>query len=572
MKSATLQDFETAETVALDFETAESDGDFRTEVELVGLAMKRKNTIVSASFEADRLPEIYKLIKDKRIVAHNVKFELEVLRNNGFGIDGLRFEDSMIQAHLLDETAPKDLKSLRVRVLGKPQRPGWSDINRLNRDEYMKYNREDAEDCLELYERQRKPISEEQLDTVYLVELGTVLPVVEMETTGCVIDLPLRERQERMLRTFLRDLQIRIDTGAGKPVNLNSPKQLEELFFVILGIPPRDTWRTKTGFSTGVEVLDKLEFLYGREGEDKNILEMVKAIKESRKYNKVLSTFVGEAMLSKLRNGRIYATFNAQATVTGRFAGNSPNLQQVPAKPFVPGDMDTHIRSLFVAPEGQVFLTADYSQIELVLMAELSNDARMIRAFLNGEDLHQQTADLIGCSRTEGKILNFAVGYGMGPQGFSERTGMSIEKAKDHIRNFFDTYSGVSRKINEMRRRARDQGFVRTLSGRKRRFDAMLDRDDIASEKAVDRLSYNSLIQGSCADLMKIAMTRIYRNIDHKRAQFIMTIHDEISLYADEDYMENAYHIVKYEMESALKMTVPLKADVALGQRWSDNK
>lgn len=253
-------------------------------------------------------------------------------------------------------------------------------------------------------------------------------------------------------------------------------------------------------------------------------------------------------------------------------SASNPNLQQVPAESFIKGDMDTHIRSLFIAPEGQVFLTADYSQIELVLMAELSNDTRMIRAFLNGEDLHQQTADLIGCSRVEGKILNFAVGYGMGPQGFSDRTGMSTEKAKEYIQTFFNNYSGVSRKINEIRKRVRDQGFIRTLSGRKRRFDAMLDRDDIASEKAIDRISYNSLIQGSSADLMKIAMIRIYRNIDHKRAQFIMTVHDEISLYADRDYMEDAYHIVKYEMESALKMTVPLKADVALGQRWSDNK
>ena len=569
---ATLRDFESADTIALDFETSESEGDFRTEVDLVGLAMKKKSKTISASFEADKLPEIYKLLQNKRIVAHNVKFELEVLHNNNFDVTQLKFEDSMIQAHLLDENAPKDLKSLRVSVLGKEKRAGWSEINRLDRKEYMKYNREDAEDSLELYEKQKKFITDEKLDTVYLIEIGTVLPIVEMETTGCVIDLALREKQEKMLKGFLKDLQVQIDIGAGKPMNLNSPAQLQELFFVILGIPPRDTWKTKTGYSTGIEVLDKLEFLYNRPGEDKNIYEIVKSIKECRKYNKVLSAFVGEAMLSKLKNGRVYGNFHAQGTSTGRFAASNPNLQQVPAEPFIKGDMDTHIRSLFIAPEGQVFLTADYSQIELVLMAELSKDSRMTQAFLDGEDLHQKTADSIGCSRMEGKILNFAVGYGMGPQGFADRTGMDQEKAKAYIQNFFDTYSGISRKINEIRKRARDQGFIRTISGRKRRFTEMLDRGDIASDKAVDRLSFNSLIQGSCADLMKIAMIRIYRNIDHKRAKFIMTVHDEISFYADEDYMEDAYHIVKFEMESALKTVIPFKADVALGRRWSDNK
>ena len=306
-----LKDFESADTVALDFETSESDGDFRTEVDLIGLAMKKKNTTVSASFEADRLPEIYKLLKNKRIVSHNVKFELEVLHNNNFDITQLRIEDSMIQAHLLDENAPKDLKSLRVRVLKKERRSGWADINRLNREEYMNYNRADAEDCLELYEKQHKSIIEERLGTVYLIEMATVLPVIEMEMTGCVIDLPLREKQDKMLRKFLHDLQIQIDTGAGKPMNLNSPGQLQELFFVILGIPPRDTWKIKTGYSTGVDVLDKLESLYAQPGEDKNIYEIIKAIRGFRKYNKVLSAFVGEAMLSKLKNGRIYSTFPA---------------------------------------------------------------------------------------------------------------------------------------------------------------------------------------------------------------------------------------------------------------------
>ena len=269
----------------------------------------------------------------------------------------------------------------------------------------------------------------------------------------------------------------------------------------------------------------------------------------------------------------MYGNFNATGTVTGRFSCNDPNLQQIPRAEYVKGDLDTHIRSLFVAPEGQVMLTADYTQIELVLMAEFSRDTLMSNALINGDDLHQQTADLCNTTRPNGKTLNFAVGYGVSPKGYSVQSGLPIPTASEHIDAFFKRYSGLKRCIDRVHDFTRQNGYIRTMVGRKRRFPQLASP---SIEKwalgRIDRASFNTLIQGSAADLIKMAIVQIYKQLDHKKCRLCMTVHDEVSAFADKDYAEEAYHIIKYEMENVINTVIPIRAPVNIGKRWSENK
>jgi len=568
-----LKNFKNIKKLAIDFETNDIDGDFKTDIELFSLAGRnKKGKLISESFKKSKLKNLTEILEGKIIIAHNVKFELTVLMNNKLLPKKYEIEDTLIMAHLLNSTMQKDLKSLRVKLLGRKERDKYKDVDKSDMKVFMEYNRLDSEDCFLIYEKLYPLIPKYELETVYELEKKVVYPIIEMERTGVLIDEGLRKEQEKFLLGELEKIQKKVDYISGMDINLNSSKQLQVLLYQILKVKPQEGWKSKTGYSTAVGVLETIneKFLHSKSKLGKTTHETVDMILTSRKYNKLISAFVGENVKSRIRNSRIFSNFNSLGTVTGRFSSSKPNLQQIPKSPF---DKDrpikTHIRSLFIAPKGWKILTADYSQIELVLMAELSQDKLLKQAFLDGVDLHRQTADLVGATdRSLGKTLNFAVGYGISPMGFSRNTGISERDAAQYIDMFFKKYTGVADLIEKTHSYALSKGMIKTITGRRRLF-IVKNKSDYGTVK---RASFNTLVQGSAADLMKLALILMYKKLNKRYSRMVMTVHDEVSVYLKDEYVEEGYHIIKYSMENALKLSIPTRASIGISDRWSKNK
>lgn len=551
-----LDKFSSADVLSLDFETDEN-----KKMEMFSVGCKSGRKTLSAAFGRERFPEFWEKNKDKKLIFHNAKFDLGVIKREGYDHHLTNFEDTIIMAHLLDETQRKALKELRVSALGKPERATWDEVDKSDKQAYMEYAAADAEDTLDLYHLFKDSIVSEELETVYNLEKQVIFPVIDMEYYGSKIDDKLIHRQEKFLSKKIDEIYETIKTTTGFEVNLKSTKQLQELFFKVLKYPARNEWRTKTGISTKESVL---EYIAG-DRRYPEAQDVATKMMTHRKYSKILSAFVSGLIERMDESGYIFPSFNSLGTVTGRFSGSDPNLQQIPREEFVKGNMDTHIRSLFICEPDEYIITADYSQIELRLMAELSHDKNMCQAFRDGADIHQMTADMLGCSRQDAKTLNFGVGYGMGAGAFAATTGLSFDQAQDYIYQFWTRYSGLEDFFQRMVKETQRLGYVRTISGRKRRFYGQYDDSSM-------RQTMNTVIQGGAADLIKTAMIKAYRELDHKRSRFLMQVHDELSIAAKREYAEESKEILKYCMEHAIKASIPLLAEPKIGVRWSDNK
>lgn len=569
-----ITDFGEADVIALDTETNAKKGK-HVRMELFSVAERSGKTIKKAAFEEKDFNALWERIKDKRIVFHNAKYDLQVLLARKIDILKIRFEDTMIAAHLLNETERKGLKELRVSVLGKPERDKWKDVDKNDKSAYLKYAEEDALDTLELWELFEKQLEAEDLMTAYELEKQVILPIIDMEYYGAMIDMDLLKAQDTRLTTKINEIYYDITTAVGKDINLKSSKQLQELFFKDLKYKPKDSWKNKTGYSVNEEVLSEIARSSGRAGDFANMMLV------HRKYAKLQSAFT-QGLLDREVEGYVFPSFNATGAATGRFSCSDPNLQQIPRDPFdnmrdaggqyitdsdgdyIPDKM-THIRSLFVCKPGNVLITADYSQIELRMMAELSQDYNMCNLFKEGVDIHQRTADITGCSRQHAKTLNFGIGYGMGAPAFAASTGLPFPVAQQYIEQFWEEYSGLAHFMEQVCNGVKTCGYVRTISGRKRRFFGKFD-------DGVMRQAMNTVIQGSAADLMKAAMTKVYNNIDHARARDVMVVHDELTLESTLEYAEDAKEILKYCMETVISCSIPLVAEPHIGYRWSDNK
>jgi len=496
-----LKEFIQYPLLAIDFETANTGDEGESaigthgdnkKIEIFSVAAKKGNKIIGGAYPEDQWDSFWRRIKTKTIVFHNAKFDLAVIKARGIDIHLIKFEDTLIMAHLLDESRTKKLKELRRLVLGKPARTAWVDVNKENRKEYFEYAKLDAIDTLELYYDFRSQITAEDLEVVYELEKQVVFPTLEMEYYGIKLDLDLLVKQDIMLTNFMDDIQSRIDGALGqkllgeliptktikkqtekKSLNISSHKQMQHLFYGKLGYPRREEWRTKTGFSINAVVLDIIS--KDRHKEHKVARKLAEMIVRWRLYEKTQNSFTKPFLQKKDGKGYIFGSFNSSGTKTGRFSASRPNLEQIKRDPFIEGDMDTNLRSLFICEEDEYLIGADYSQIELRVMAELSKDPIMCKAFLDGMDIHQTTADAIHCSRDEAKTINFGTSYGMGSQGFSNQTGISIRKARGFIEAYWRKYSRLFQFFNDIKKSAAQVGYVRSISGRKRRFYERFD-------------------------------------------------------------------------------------------------
>jgi DNA polymerase-1 len=393
-----------------------------------------------------------------------------------------------------------------------------------------------------------------------------LLPVLHrIEEKGIRIDPGIFAELSEGLARDISAIERKVAAAAGTDFNINSPKQLAFLLFEKLGLPP--VKKTKTGYSTDVEVLERLKDLH----------EIPSLVLEYRTVAKIRSTYV-DVLPGRIdpRDGRIHTTLSQTQAATGRLSSSDPNLQNIPIRT----DLGRRIRAGFVAEQGNLFVGADYSQVELRLLAHLSGDAELIRRFRQGDDIHTATAaavfdvDPSAVSpelRRRAKVINFGILYGMSPFGLSRELGIGGKEAKTYIDHYFDRYPGVKEYIDGLKASARKNGYVFTIMGR-RRFLKDIDSRNKVLREAAERMAINTPIQGSAADLIKMAMIRVDREFREAGmdARLILQIHDELIVEAPAREAAGSERILKEAMEGVVKLSVPLTVSVSRGKNWGE--
>lgn len=398
------------------------------------------------------------------------------------------------------------------------------------------------------------------------VELPTVYTLHDMEHRGIRVDKAALEDYSEKLQGRIQELHSEIIGYAGKEFNINSPKQLGVILFEDMALPGGK--KTKTGYSTSVDVLEKI----------KTVHPIIPAILEYRQLTKLNSTYA-QGLTAFIRDdGRIHGTFNQTITATGRISSTEPNLQNIPMRM----ELGRLIRKAFIPEEGYVFVDADYSQIELRVLAHLSDDKVMQRAFLHHVDIHATTAsevfdvpleEVTALQRRNAKAVNFGIVYGISAFGLSEDLGISRKEAADYIDKYFNTYKNIKLFLDRQVAEAKENGFVRTMFGRIRPVPE-LKSSNFMTRNFGERVAMNSPIQGTAADIIKIAMIRVNMELKKRnlKSRLILQIHDELLIETAVDEVEIVKEIMEKEMMGAADMAVPLEIGISQGDNWYDAK
>ena len=505
-------------------------------------------------------------------VGHNLKYDIAMLRREGIEVRG-KLYDTMLASYLINPNKPDhslgdiSFEHLSYRkktfreVLGK--RDSFSGVRV---EEATAYAAEDAVLALELKEILFEKLREEGLDTLYFeIEMPLIRVLMEMEEAGFLVDVEKLNDMSKELSREIDSIQRRIYFLAGEEFNINSPKQLSKVLFHSLGLKPGK--KTKTGYSTEVSVLEELAQTH----------ELPKEILDYRSLSKLKSTYTD--VLPNLIHpvtGRIHTSFNQTVTATGRLSSSEPNLQNIPIR----GEWGRRIRETFIAEGNRLILSADYSQIELRILAHLSGDQGLISAFTTGVDVHTRTAsELFGTAhekvttdmRRVAKTVNFGVIYGISPYGLSEALNISPAEAKKYIDGYFEGHPGVKAYIEQTLKEAKDKGHVTTMFHRKRSVPEIRSQNS-NTRSLGERLAVNSPIQGTAADVIKIAMIQIRDSFQTRglRSRMILQVHDELVFELPEDELDEAGRIVKEKMENVVALSVPLKVEIGHGRNWAE--
>lgn len=531
--------------------------------------------------EAQLLANRFKLVlEDENIlkIGQNLKYDVLVLKKYGIDVKGNIF-DTMVAHHLampglkssmdfMAETylgySPVKLESL----IGKKGK-GQLSFRQVEIQKAKEYAAEDADITLQLKLFLEPKLKEEALEELfYQTEMPLLLVLAEMEATGVKLDVDELNKFALSLRERIELLEKDIMEMAGMEFNISSPKQVGEVLFEHLKIDDKAK-KTKSGqYSTSEETLSKL----------KNKHEIINKILEQRGLKKLLNTYV-EALpaLVNKNTGRIHTTYNQAMVVTGRLSSTNPNLQNIPIR-----DEDgREIRKAFISSDDDhLFLSADYSQVELRLMAHLSQDEQMLAAFNNGEDIHAATAakiykvpldEVSSDMRRKAKTANFGIIYGISAFGLSERLNISRSEAKELIDGYFENFPQVKEYMDKSIAVAREKGYVETVFGRKRNLPDINSRNGVVRGMA-ERNAINAPIQGTAADIIKMAMVNIQAEmVKHKmKSKMILQVHDELNFDVLKTEVEEVKKIVKSGMEKACKLSVPLSVDMGIGINWHE--
>ncbi|MGB4406315.1 MAG: DNA polymerase I [Sphaerochaeta sp.] len=505
------------------------------------------------------------------LVGQNIKYDYKVLVNWGVVPKKLVF-DTMVAAWLLDSTGVFNMDYLSDKYLGyktlsyKDAVPKGKTVGDIPQEQAVFYGAEDADITFRLYKLfTNLLIARNLMSLMKNLEMPLLRIIANMEIEGIFLDRTLLEPLTSEFEERIGVIQKDIFAICGHEFNLNSPKQLQQVLFVEREIPTGA--RTRTGFSTATDVLEPLSETYPE----------VALVLEYRMLNKLKTTYIDKLPLDILeRTGRIHPSFSQTGTETGRLSCKDPNLQNIPVRT----EEGRRIRSSFVPKEGYVFLSADYSQIELVVLAHLADDPGLKGAFLKGVDVHSSTASLIfdvpleevtGEQRRVAKTINFGVMYGMGPHSLSGDLKITHAEAKAFIDQYFERYSAVNAFIEKTREDAALNGYVATLLGHLRTITEITSRNGVERAKA-QRIAVNTVIQGSAADIMKLAMLRIDKALQlHSPAtKLLLQIHDELVFEVPEGELKQVHSLVKEAMEGAVKLSLPLRASLETGKSWGE--
>lgn len=578
---ALSQKFLSAKTLSLDTETTGTDA---MTAELVGLSFAVEKfeayyiPVPPEREEAQKIVDIFKPAYENPSslkTGQNIKYDMLVLARYGVDIKGKMF-DTMVAHYVLQPELPHNMDALAEQYLGYstikieeligPKGKKQKNMRDLPPGDVYEYACEDADVTLRL----KNALHDELVrnDAIQLfeeVEMPLVRVLAAMELTGVRIDTETLRETSELFTLRMNKLEEEVFALAGESFNLSSPKQVGEILFDKLKIDERAK-RTKTGqYVTSEEVLEKLRPRH----------EIVDRILNYRGLKKLTSTYVDSLpTLINPSTGKIHTSFNQTVTSTGRLSSSNPNLQNIPVR----GDDGKEIRKAFIPEPGCTFFSADYSQIELRIMAHLSGDKHMIEAFLEGDDIHASTAakiyykpigDVTRDERRKAKTANFGIIYGISVFGLAERLNVPRSEARELIDGYFATYPRVREYMDESIERARRQGYIETLLRRRRYLPDINSRNAIVRGYA-ERNAINAPIQGSAADIIKIAMVRIYNRFisENLRSTMMLQVHDELNFSVVPEEREIVEQIVIHEMENAYSLSVPLKADCGWGANW----
>jgi len=528
--------------------------------------------------ETARLLEIIRpLLEDPAIMktGQNLKFDIQVLANYGIEVKGPLF-DTMIAHYLLEPDMRHNMNLLseiylsyspvHIEALIGEKGDTQKNMRSVPADILKEYSVEDADVTLRLKQVFEPRLREEGLSSLASeIEMPLIQVLADMERTGVILNEEELKSIAEDLRRDILTLEQEIFRLAGTEFNISSPKQLGDILFLKLKLDDRARVTKTKQFVTNEEILQRLTHKH----------PIIDKVLEYRGLKKLLSTYV-EALpqLVDRKTGRIHTSFNQAVAATGRLSSNNPNLQNIPVR----DERGREIRKAFIPAPGHVFLSADYSQIELRLMAHLSRDKSMINDFLSGNDIHAATAakifgvdikDVTREMRSRAKTANFGIIYGISSFGLSERLTIGRKEAKELIDGYFKSYPGVKAYMDESIKKAREKGYVTTMFGRKRYVRDILSRNQVVRGNA-ERNAINAPIQGSAADVIKIAMVRIHDKLKkgNYRSKMILQVHDELIFEAYEPELERLKEMVIHEMSNATKLDIPLKADWGTGKNW----
>ena len=573
--------FRTKKILSLDTETTST---HPIDAELVGLSFAVTEheafyvAIPANREEALRIVNIFKpLYEDPQIlkVGQNIKYDLEVLRNYNIELKGPMW-DTMIAHYLIQPELRHNMDFMAETLLGYqtvhideligPRGKKQRSMRELRPAEVYEYACEDADITLQLKNKLEPMLREHNCESLFYDMEMPLMPVLaEMEMNGVCLDTESLRQTSKDLTERMNEIEARIYELAGEHFNISSPKQVGDILFGKMKIIEKPK-KTKTGqYVTSEEVLTQLQGKH----------EIVADILTFRGLKKLLSTYVDNLpSLINPRTGHIHTSFNQCITATGRLSSSDPNLQNIPVR----GEDGKEIRKAFVPEPGCLFFSADYSQIELRVMAHLSGDENMIRVFRDGKDLHAATASTIykkpieevtRDERTKSKRANFGIIYGITIFGLAERLDVTRDEAKQLIDGFFETFPQVKDYMEKAKQEARQQGYVPTLFGR-RRYLPDINSQNATVRGFAERNAINAPIQGTAADIIKVAMIHIFRRFKEEgiRSKMILQVHDELNFSVYPEEKEQVEKIVLEEMQNAFQMQVPLVADSGFGSNW----
>ncbi|HCC07488.1 MAG TPA: DNA polymerase I [Clostridiales bacterium] len=528
-------------------------------------------------FDIQQMLNIFSgLLEDDSVIkiGHDIKRDMKILKSYGFGKIN-NFEDLMVAHYLLNPTREKydynDIASeflkeyldSREEVFGKGKsKKSIFEVDELTLNKYISDYMTTLINAIEVIKQ--KIGNDIQKELLYTIEYPLVEVLADMEFSGIKINREYLSEYSNKINKMVDTLEETIYNHAGTKFNINSPKQMGEILFERLGLPVGK--KTKTGYSTNVDVLEKLKHQH----------EIVWNIIEYRHLSKLKTTYAdGLVDYIDKKTDKIHTTFNQTVTATGRLSSTDPNLQNIPIRL----EIGKEIRKIFVpSSEEYVFIDADYSQIELRLLAHISSDETLINAYKNNQDIHRLTASqVLGIpfdevtkeQRSSAKAVNFGIVYGISAFSLSQDINVSPKEAEKYIKGYFDKYPRVKEYLKEVVIKAKEDGYVETIFGRRREIPE-LNASNFMQRAFGERVAMNTPLQGTAADIIKIAMIKVYEELKTKKmkSRLLLQVHDELLVEAHKTEIEEVKDIIKRNMESAATLLVPLVVDINIGDNW----